>query len=220
MKLGDDMATKPIKSTKSARPRKRERQQKIEVEDVSEEKSPGIIQKLFFWIIIPLLFISAILLIAATVTGTNVFEKAKEITGISSSDQKANDIAKFNTNSEKEIADLKAQLQEKDAEMAKLQSQIEDSKTAKSKMTIEKHRLEVQIKNLEKSNSKVKASFGDLVSTYEKMTPKAAAPAIIKMNDTDALRILSSLNPEILAAILEKMPAKNAAHYTELMSKK
>lgn len=213
------MATKPVKSTKSSRPRKKERQQNIEVEEVNEGKSPGILQKLFFWVIIPLLFASAVLLIAAQVTGTNVFEKVKEMTGMSSSDQKAKDIAKFNTNNEKEIADLKAQLQEKDAEVAKLQSQIEDSKTAKSKMAIEKHRLEVQIKNLQKSNNKVKASFGDLVSTYEKMTPKAAAPAIIKMNDTDALRILSSLNPEILAAILEKMPAKNAAHYTELMSK-
>lgn len=220
MKLGDNMATKPVKSTKSSRPRKKERQQNTEVEEVTEGKSPGILQKLFFWVIIPLLFVSAVLLITATATGTNVFEKVKEMTGFSSSDQKAKDVAKFNTNNEKEIADLKAQLQEKDAEIAKLQSQIEDSKTAKSKMAIEKHRLEVQIKNLQKSNNKVKASFGDLVSTYEKMTPKAAAPAIIKMNDTDALRILSNLNPEILAAILEKMPAKNAAHYTELMSKK
>ena len=207
-KSGENMATKP---------RKKVNKQKVQVEE--EEKKPSLIQKLFFWVIIPLLFVSAVLLIVAEVTGTNVFEKAKEITGTSSADEKAKDATKFNANNEKQIADLKAQIQEKDAEVAKLQSEVEDAKSAKSKMRIEKHRLAVQIKKLEKGDSITKAQFSDLVTTYEKMTPKAAAPAITNMKDPDALKILSNLKPDTLAAILEKMPSNKAAHYTELLSK-
>ena len=36
------------------------------------------------------------------------------------------------------------------------------------------------------------------------MSPKAAAPVLIKMSDTEALRILTNLKPDKLAAILEK----------------
>ena len=203
----------------ATKPRKKVNKQKLQVEEIEEEKKPSILQKLFFWIIIPLLFVSAVLLIAAEVTGTNVFEKAKEITGTSSSDEKAKDVTKFNSNNEKQIADLKAQVQEKDAEIAKLQGEVEDSKSAKSKMAIEKHRLELQIKKLEKGNNVTQAQFSDLVTTYEKMTPKAAAPAITNMKDPEALKILSKLKPDTLAAILEKMPPNKAAHYTELLAK-
>lgn len=200
-------------------PRKKVSKQKLPAEEVDEKKKPGIIQKLFFWVIIPLLFVSAILLIAAEVTGTNVFEKVKEITGSSSTDEKAKDTKKMNTNNEKQIADLKAQLQEKEAEIAKLQGEVEDSKSEKSKMAIEKHRLEIQIKKLEKGKNTVKTKFNDLVTTYEKMAPKAAAPAITNLKDAEAVKILASLKPATLAAILEKMPSDKAAHYTELLAK-
>ena len=43
-----------------------------------EEKSPGIFQKIFYIIIIPLLFVIALLLIVAQFSGTNVFEKVTE----------------------------------------------------------------------------------------------------------------------------------------------
>lgn len=135
----------------TTKPRKKGRKPKLQVEEVVEEKKPSLIQKIFFWVIIPLLFISAVLLIAAEVTGTNVFEKAKQITGASTSTEKTNDIKKVNSNNEKQIADLKAQLQEKEAEIAKLQGEVEDSKSANAKTKIEKHRLEVQIKSLKKA---------------------------------------------------------------------
>ncbi|MGG0657936.1 MotE family protein [Rummeliibacillus pycnus] len=203
----------------TTKPRKKVSKQKVQVEEVEKEKKPSFIQKLFFWGIIPLLFVSAVLLIAAEVTGTNVFEKAKEITGTSSSQEKAKDVTKFNSNNEKQIADLKAQVQEKDAEIAKLQGEVEDSKSETSKMAIEKHRLEVQIKKMENGKDEIKQEFSSIVTTYEKMTPKKAAPVITNMKDAEALKILSSLKPETLAAILEKMPADKAAHYTELLSK-
>lgn len=51
------------------------------------------------------------------------------------------------------------------------------------------------------------------------MAPKASAPVITNMKDAEAMKILSSLKPATLAAILEKMPSDKAAHYTELLSK-
>lgn len=51
------------------------------------------------------------------------------------------------------------------------------------------------------------------------MTPKAAAPVIINMSDSEAIKILASLKPETLAKVLEKMPAKDAARYTALLAK-
>lgn len=203
----------------ATKPRKKVRKQRLQAEEVVQPKQPGIIQKLFFWVIIPILFVSAVLLIAAEVTGTNVFEKAKEITGAPSSKEKVADIEKVNTNNEKLIADLKAQIQEKEAEIAKLQGEVEDSNSAKSKMKIEKRRLEAQIKKMEKGKDESKKEYSDVVKTYEKMAPKAAAPVIINMKDSEAMKILSSLKPDALAAILEKMPSDKAAHYTELLSK-
>lgn len=203
----------------TTKPRKKGRKPKLQVEEVVEEKKPSLIQKIFFWVIIPLLFISAVLLIAAEVTGTNVFEKAKQITGTSTSTEKASNIKKVNSNNEKQIADLKAQLQEKEAEIAKLQGEVEDSKSANAKTKIEKHRLEVQIKKLEKGKDDTRKEFSDIVKTYENMAPKASAPVITNMKDAEAMKILSSLKPATLAAILEKMPSDKAAHYTELLSK-
>ena len=40
------------------------------------------------------------------------------------------------------------------------------------------------------------------------MSPKAAAPVLINMSDTEALRILTNLKPDKLAAILEKWMQK------------
>ena len=49
--------------------------------------------------------------------------------------------------------------------------------------------------------------------------PKKAAPIITQMNDNEALKILSSLKPATLAAILEKMNATDAAKYTASVNK-
>ena len=51
------------------------------------------------------------------------------------------------------------------------------------------------------------------------MSAKTSAPVIVKMSDAEALRILTSLKPETVAKIFEKMLPEDAAKYTELMSK-
>lgn len=189
-------------------------------EDVGEEKkAPGKFQKAFFWVIIPLLFASAILLIVFQVTGTNVFEKAKELTGISQSD----DVSKVNNkNYEDQLVSLKSQLQEKEAEIKGLQDQIDQQKTDAKKERIEKRRLKKEIKKL-KSDSKdemTNTSIETLVATYEQMRPKSAAPALVALKVEEAVAIMSKLKTETLAAILEKMSPDDAARFTTLLSAK
>lgn len=54
--------------------------EQLKIEEMKEEKSPGIFQKLFYLVLIPLLFVVAILLVIASFTNFNVFEKASELT--------------------------------------------------------------------------------------------------------------------------------------------
>ncbi|MBK3494388.1 hypothetical protein JFL43_05845 [Viridibacillus sp. YIM B01967] len=185
-----------------------------------ETKALSTFQKLFYWVIIPLLFTTAVLLIIAHLYNVNVFEKAKEWTsGTSlSSNEKASNAEDTKENA-KQVVNLKAQIKEKEAQIAQLQGQIDDSKNEKSKLVIEQDRLIAEIDKLEKGKTETQKEFSSIVSTFEKMTPKAAAPVIVKMSDSEAIKILSSLKPETLAKVLEKMPAKDAARYTELLAK-
>lgn len=59
----------------------------------------------------------------------------------------------------------------------------------------------------------------EIVNTYEKMSAKAVAPIIVEMKDEQALEILSNLKPDTLSQVLAKMDPKEAARYTELLSK-
>lgn len=187
-------------------------------EELDEKKSPGKFQKAFFWVIIPLMFASAILLIFFQVTGTNVFDKVKNIAGVSqsASDNKAPN----SSNYDEQIVNLKSQIQEKEAEVKQLQDQMEQQKSEAKKMQIEKKRLEKEVRKLKKAKSTSNVELTTMVETYTKMRPKSAAPALIAMKDDKAVEILSEMAPDTLAAILEKMPAKDAANYTTLLTKK
>lgn len=182
-----------------------------------EEKKPGKFQKAFFWFIIPLLFASAILLIILQVTGTNVFEKAKDIAGITQSEDKK---GATNENYEQQIVSLKSQLQEKDAEIKTMQDQIDEQRQKAKKVTLEKKRLKKEIKKLKTAQEDKTASIDNLVATYEQMRPKSAAPALVAMEDSEAVAIMRKLKTETLAAILEKMSAADAARFTKLLTAK
>lgn len=208
------MAKKPVPSKN---PRKKQSMMEPNEQSV-DSKTPGRLQKLFFWVIIPVLFALAIGLIVAEVTGTNVFEKAKSIIGNDSAqtEQTAEQsIEDYN----KEIVKLQAQVKEKEALVTKLQSQIDSSKTDTSKLEVEKKRLEKELKKLQEGKTDTKTDTTLLTKTYEQMAPKSAAAAISAMKDEEALSILQNLKPATLAPILEKMTAEKAAYFTEAMSK-
>lgn len=211
---GEVMAKKPVASKK---PRKKQSVMDPN-EQNSEPKGPGKLQKLFFWVIIPVLFALAVGLIVAEVTGTNVFEKAKTLVG-KNSDQTEQTTEQSIEDYNKEIVKLQAQVKEKEALVTKLQSQIDANKTDTSKLEVEKKRLEKEVKKLQDGKADNKTDSTLLTKTYEQMAPKSAAAAISAMKNEEALSILNNLKPATLAPILEKMTPEKAAYYTEAMSK-
>ena len=184
--------------------------------DVVDEKSPGFFQKLFAWVIIPLLFVIAILLVIAQFTNTNVFEKATEVLPNNNEEEAAESSEEM----EKKIVELKAEIQEKDAQIEKLQKELDDALAENENQKAIQEQLQQKIQELESGQEEAKKDLKEIVSTYEKMPAKAVAPIIVQMSDDKALEILSNMKPETLSAVLAKMDPKDAARYTELLSAK
>lgn len=215
------MAKKPVPSKKnipSKKPRATGRNDKLtDVE--AAPKEPGKLQKLFVWVLIPVLFALAMAMIIAEVTGTNVFEKVNSV--ISSEKKAENEVDQSSSEDyEKQIVDLKAQMKEKEAQVTSLQTKIDTNKTDLSKAEVEKKQLEKEIQKLQESKADTNTDSTTLVKTYEQMTPKAAAAIIETMSNEEALKILRNLKPATLAPILEKMQPTKAAEYTELLAGK
>ena len=191
-----------------------------ELEEQRPKRKSGIFQKLFIWLLIPFMFVVAILLVVSTLLNTNVFDlgqKAIEsLPFVESEKDKA--IEAVSTNDSK-VVSLRAEIQEKEAEISQLQDKLDTATTEKEQLVIEQEKLLFEIEKLKREQDDVKRDFNDILTTYDKMSPKAVAPVLIKMSDAEALRILSNLKPEKIASILEKMDPQDAAKYTEMMSK-
>lgn len=196
----------------------RKKQPTVPTEETQVTKEPGKLQKLFVWVIIPLLFALAMGMIVAEVTGTNVFEKVKSI--VSSDSAADNDSVSKKSVDEynKQIVDLKAQVKEQEALTTKMQSQLDSNKADAAKSEVEKARLEKEIQKLQQTKADTATDTTAVTKTYEQMTPKAAAGAIAVMSEEEALKILRNLKPATLAPILEKMTPEDAAKLTEALS--
>jgi flagellar protein FlbB len=181
-----------------------------------EQKSPGIFQKLFFWFIIPLLFIMAILLVVASFTNFNIFEKATELTSISTTDELS--AGEMTESYNKKVLGLEAEVKEKEAEIDNLNKQLEEAKAANQESLIMQEQLQYEIEKLQRQQDEAKKEFDDILKTFEKMSAKAAAPILVEMNDEQAVKILANMSPDNLSAILAKMEPAEAARYTELLS--
>lgn len=186
----------------------------------TKEKSTGIFQILMLWVFIPLLFISAVLLILAKFTDVNVFDKAKELTGkIPFVSEKVEEDAGTDTLVlEERVVSLQAAIKEKETELFMLQSDFDKSAEEKDTLLKEQQRLVDEIARLTSEQDSSKKDFKGIITTYEQMSAKSVAPVIVKMADAEAIRILASLKPDTLAAVLEKMSPEDAAKYTTLMT--
>lgn len=199
---------------------KKDNRLKTELEEQLPKRKSGGLRKFFTWFLIPVMFVAAILLVVATLMNTNVFDLGKKafesLPFVPSEEQQAKDAI---VNNDSKVVNLQAEIQEKEAEIVQLQKKIDTSTTEKEKLTTENEQLKFEVEKLNREQSDVKRDFTDILKTFDKMSPKAAAPVLIKMSDTEALRILTNLKPDKLAAILEKMEPQNAAKYTEMMAK-
>ena len=180
-----------------------------------EEKSPGIFQKLFYLVLIPLLFVIAVLLVIATFTDFNVFEKAYELTNSSSEKTAEEPSVDYN----KKIVELEAQIKEKEAEIDQLHSQLDNAKAENDNNVAIQQQLQEKIDSLQQNQTEAKKEFDDILSTFEQMSAKSAAPILMEMSDEEALKILANMQPETLSEIFSKMDPVEAARYSELLAK-
>jgi flagellar motility protein MotE (MotC chaperone) len=191
--------------------------QKVEEKDSQEENK-------FHWFLmvvaIPSLFAVVIALVALSILGINIFETAKDIGGkIPFISQYVSEENQPSTEEfEKNIISLEAEIKDREAKMEQLQSKIDSKDTQLKRMELEKAQLQAQIEELTAIQEENKRAFREIVKTYETMSAKSAAPIISNMDTSEAVKILTNIKPESLAAIMEKLPAEEAAKYTELLT--
>ncbi|MCR2820718.1 MotE family protein [Lederbergia panacisoli] len=186
------------------------------------EKEPGMFHRFIFWFLIPLLFALFLGLLIASVAGVNIFQKAKEISEkVPVIANMIDDKEKFNAlEYDEKIISLDAEILNKNAQIDQLKSQLEKYDFDKERFLLEKERLEKTIEELRLIQDENKRAFKEIISTYEAMTPKSAAPIILEMSDDEAVKVLSNISTESLAKIMEKMPPDRAAKYLEKLSAK
>ncbi|TMU87786.1 hypothetical protein FGG79_06645 [Bacillus sp. BHET2] len=185
-----------------------------------EKESNSRFQRVVFIILIPLLFAITFALVIMAVAGINVFEKAQTL---GSDIPFLADVIPSNEGQESEqlqekMISLKASIEDQKAKIAQLQSEIEtkDSDNGQLQATIQQQKEELE--ELRQIGEENKRAFKEVVNTFEEMSAKSAAPVLLNMKDDEAMKILSSIKPNTLADILEKMPPEDAARYTELLS--
>lgn len=185
-----------------------------------ESQNTSRFQGFLYVVAIPVLFAIVVALVALSILGINIFETAKDIGGkipfISDlvSEEKQPSIEVF----EKSIISLEAEIKDREAKMEQLQSKIDSKDTQLKRMELEKAQLQAQIEELTAIQEENKRAFREIVKTYETMSAKSAAPIISKMDTGEAIKILTNIKPESLAAIMEKLPAEEAAKFTELLT--
>ena len=187
-----------------------------------EVKKYSKIQWFFIIIVIPALFAIAVAMVVASVAGINVFEKAKEYSGIIpfiSSEEKVTEQQEL-LKMDQKLTELKAEVKDREAAISDLKTNLEGKDQEIENLKLGKEQLEMQIDDLILAQEDGKRQFKEIVSTYETMSAKKAAPILTQMNDDEALKILSSIKPATLAAILEKMNATDAAKYTVQLTNK
>lgn len=180
------------------------------------EKKSGFFQKLFSFFLIPIVFCIAILLIITMFTEKNVFEYMEELPFVSSKDDQQ--LIASSGETEQKIVSLQAELQEKEVEAAQIQAQFDSATVENQQLQSEIERLQYEIEKLKISQEESVKEFKVILSTFEKMSAKKAAPIIVEMGETEAVRILSNMKPDTLTAIFEKMSPQDAAKYTQLLT--
>lgn len=193
--------------------------EEVAVEQEEKVKEPGFFQKLFFWFIVPVLFLLAILLIIAYFTNTNVFsvvDGVKEKIPFLSSEK---EVVENSAITESKIVELQASLKEKEAEVEKLQTEIEGSNSEKETLMAEKEELTLEIQRLQQEKDVATKAFSENVAIFESMSAKSAAATLTEMDDEQAMKIITQLKPATVTAIFEKMAPADSAKYTQLLLK-
>ena len=163
---------------------------------VAESEKTGFLKKLFMLFFIPVLFGLAVILVIAQLTDINVFESINKLTN-DGNEENVGSVEENQLVFEEKVVTLQAQIQEKEAQIVQLQSELDSSASETESLLIEQERLLEEIALLQRQKDDTKRDFNEIVSTFEQMSSKSAAPVLNNMSDAEALRILTNLKPDI-----------------------
>ncbi|CAG9619708.1 MotE family protein [Sutcliffiella rhizosphaerae] len=184
--------------------------------DVEETKST-FMQKILYLFIIPLMFVSILILGYLTYQGQNVFEMAKafvpEKKETATIQEEKDDEPIINTSDEEkeatvsspqEVILLEREVSEKQREIEKLLSQLKQANE--------------RIATLENEQQEVKASTKELAKLYEGMSTRKAAQIIQELDEEMALIIFKELSTAKASSILGQIEPQMAARFTTLLA--
>jgi flagellar motility protein MotE (MotC chaperone) len=176
-------------------------------------------QWFLFAFFIPILFAVTVALLVFTLSGNNIFVTVKEygqkvplLSSIINGESSNSEVM------ESQLIELEAEIKDREARITQLESQLDSKELEIERAGLEKQRLEQEIEELTAIKEENKRAFKDIVKTYESISAKKAAPILTEMKDEEALKILSNVKADTLAAIMEKMDPEDAAHYTALLT--
>lgn len=186
----------------------------------AKEASSKTLRNVMMGVLVTLMLTTAVILVIAKFNNVNVFDAVKEmaqslpfVKSEAEQEQSQNDFIL-----EGRVVELQAEIHEKEAEVNQLQQQLDTSANENEALLLEQERLLAEIEELKRAQDSTKQKQSEVVKTFEQMSAKSAAPVIVKMSDAEALQILTSLKPDRLAAILEKMSPDDAAKYMSMMT--
>ncbi len=190
---------------------------------VSAGKMYSKFQWVLFVIVIPILFTITLALVLLTIAGVNVFEYSKVITqntpilsSYVSSDENA--VVENRESVELQISSLEDTIQEKEEQIAELEKNLKEKETEINSLQEELLFLEEELLVKEEEQKTYGKTIAEISKMYETMSPKNAAVIIPKLDNEEAISILSALKTETVSKILEKMDPEDAAKYTQLLT--
>ena len=190
-----------------------------EVEENQSRKGKSF-QWYLYVVFIPLTFAILVAVIVSFIAGINIIDTAKDfgkkIPIVGSLVQKNQ--ANSSKSNDKYVIELQGQIKDREEKISQLETQISDKNKEIQRAELEQNRLQKEIDDVVSGQTEGKRALKDIIKTYESMSAKKAAPIITQMNDDEALKILSSIKADSLAAIMENMNAKDAAKYTQLLT--
>lgn len=184
------------------------------LKEQKEKRGRRNFQRFLLWVIIPILILVFLGLLIAVTFGIEVGKEAKKIVAKVPSfsqmtmGEKQEDVEDY-------IEQLKEKLTKKESELNKLKGKLEQKEADIERLMLEQSQIDDAY---EEKNKEEQQQLKEMVATFEAMTSKRAALILIEMKEDEAINILSHLNSDSLAQILEKMPPDQAARMSQLLT--
>lgn len=192
------------------------------------EKDSGKLQWVFFVIIIPILFTVTFIVVILSVAGIDVLGKLKEtishIPGtaeILNEDEKQTETAPADDQTKmlkEENKQQKSTIEKQDLDISALENDADLKEKEIQKLSQEVKSLKDQLQLTNEPTEVTEEEGKDIAKLYENMSSKKAAEIIPLLTDEEAGLILSKIKDDQVVAILEKMPAEDAARYTKMLA--